>query len=47
MTALIPRPRADIAPGAIHIPGWLSRDEQRRLVAAGRLNVTLRESGLG
>ncbi len=36
MVALIPRPRAEIAPGAVHVPGWLSRDEQRRLVAACR-----------
>jgi DNA oxidative demethylase len=36
MTALIPRPRAEIAPGAVHVPGWLSRDEQRRLVEACR-----------
>jgi len=36
MTSLIPRPRAQIAPGAVHVPGWLSRDEQRRLVAACR-----------
>lgn len=36
MTALIRRPPAEIAPGAVHVPGWLSRDEQRRLVAACR-----------
>jgi DNA oxidative demethylase len=36
MTALIPRPRAEIAPGAVHVPGWLSRDEQRWLVDACR-----------
>ena len=36
MTALIRRPRAEIAPGAVHVPGWLSRGEQRRLVAACR-----------
>jgi DNA oxidative demethylase len=33
---LIPRPRTEIAPGAVHIPGWLSRDQQRRLVATCR-----------
>jgi alkylated DNA repair protein (DNA oxidative demethylase) len=36
MTALIPRPRAEIAPGAVHIPGWLRGDQQRELVAACR-----------
>jgi alkylated DNA repair protein (DNA oxidative demethylase) len=36
MTALMPRPRAEIAPGAVHIPGWLSHDQQRELVAACR-----------
>jgi DNA oxidative demethylase len=36
MTALIPRPRAEIAPGAVHVPGWLGRDEQRSLVASCR-----------
>ena len=32
--ALLPRPPAEIAPGAVHLPGWLSLDQQRRLVAA-------------
>ncbi len=36
MTALIQRPRAEIAPGAVHVPGWLSLDEQRQLVTASR-----------
>jgi len=36
VTALIPRPRAQIAPGAVHVPGWLGGDEQRRLVDACR-----------
>jgi alkylated DNA repair protein (DNA oxidative demethylase) len=36
MTALIRRPRAEIAPGAVHVPGWLDRDEQQRLVGACR-----------
>jgi DNA oxidative demethylase len=36
VTDLIPRPRTEIAPGAVHVPGWLSRDQQRRLVAACR-----------
>jgi DNA oxidative demethylase len=36
VTALIRRPRAEVAPGAVHVPGWLSTDEQAELVAAGR-----------
>ena len=36
MTALIPRPRAEVAPGAVHLPGWLTEDEQRDLVTACR-----------
>jgi DNA oxidative demethylase len=36
MTALIRRPRAEVAPGAVHVPGWLTVDEQRGLVAACR-----------
>lgn len=28
--------RVEIAPGAVHLPGWLSRDQQRRLVQACR-----------
>jgi alkylated DNA repair protein (DNA oxidative demethylase) len=36
VAALIPRPRAEVAPGAAHVPGWLSPAEQRRLVAACR-----------
>ena len=31
-----PGPRAEIAPGAVHVPGWLGPDEQRRLVEACR-----------
>jgi alkylated DNA repair protein (DNA oxidative demethylase) len=34
--SLIPRPRADIAPGAVHVPDWLGLDEQRKLVAVSR-----------
>lgn len=33
---LLPRERAEIAPGAVHVPDWLTVDEQRRLVAACR-----------
>jgi alkylated DNA repair protein (DNA oxidative demethylase) len=36
VTALIPRSRAEVAPGAVHVPGWLAPDEQRRLVVACR-----------
>ncbi|MBT2492443.1 alpha-ketoglutarate-dependent dioxygenase AlkB [Streptomyces sp. ISL-96] len=36
MTGLFPRERAQIAPGAVHVPGWLSVAEQRELVAACR-----------
>jgi alkylated DNA repair protein (DNA oxidative demethylase) len=36
VTALIPRPRAEVAPGAVHVPGWLTGDEQRDLVTACR-----------
>lgn len=36
MSALIPLPRAEIAPGAVHVPGWLSVDLQRDLVTACR-----------
>ncbi|MFG2721561.1 alpha-ketoglutarate-dependent dioxygenase AlkB family protein [Streptomyces sp. NPDC048416] len=33
----LPRPdRAEIAPGAVHVPGWLSPDGRRELVAACR-----------
>ncbi|MGW0698775.1 alpha-ketoglutarate-dependent dioxygenase AlkB family protein [Streptomyces sp. NPDC002867] len=33
---LFPRERAVIAPGAVHVPGWLPRDRQRELVEACR-----------
>jgi alkylated DNA repair protein (DNA oxidative demethylase) len=38
MTALFPahRPRAEIAPGAVHVPGWLPPADQRRIVEACR-----------
>ncbi|MFE5563468.1 alpha-ketoglutarate-dependent dioxygenase AlkB family protein [Amycolatopsis japonica] len=36
MDALIPRPRTEIAPGAMHVPDWLDLDGQRRLVEACR-----------
>ncbi|HET9255280.1 MAG TPA: alpha-ketoglutarate-dependent dioxygenase AlkB, partial [Pseudonocardiaceae bacterium] len=31
---LLPRSSAEVAPGAVHLPGWLSLDQQRRLVTA-------------
>lgn len=36
MTGLFARPSAEIVPGAVHLPGWLAVNEQRRLVAACR-----------
>jgi alkylated DNA repair protein (DNA oxidative demethylase) len=36
MSALMPRPRTEVAPGAVHVPGWLELDGQRRLVDACR-----------
>jgi alkylated DNA repair protein (DNA oxidative demethylase) len=36
VAALIPRPRAEIAPGAVHVPDWLDTGEQRDLVTACR-----------
>lgn len=36
MTALFPRPRTHPAPGAVHLPGWLTPEEQRALVTACR-----------
>ncbi|GAA2082599.1 alpha-ketoglutarate-dependent dioxygenase AlkB [Streptomyces albiaxialis] len=36
MDALLPRPRTVVAPGAVHVPGWLSTEDQRRLVEACR-----------
>lgn len=36
MSALIPRPRAEVAPGAVHLPGWLDPAGQAHLLAACR-----------
>lgn len=33
---LFPRDRAEIAPGAVHVPDWLDADDQRRLLEACR-----------
>ncbi|MEU3604986.1 alpha-ketoglutarate-dependent dioxygenase AlkB [Streptomyces sp. NPDC035033] len=33
---LFPRERAEVAPGAVHVPGWLPFERQRELVAACR-----------
>ncbi|RJT83436.1 alpha-ketoglutarate-dependent dioxygenase AlkB [Arthrobacter cheniae] len=34
--ALIPRPRRELAPGAVHLPGWLDAGRQRELVGLCR-----------
>lgn len=34
--ALFPRPRSVVAPGAVHVPGWLPPERQRELVEACR-----------
>ncbi len=36
MNALLPRPRVTLAPGAVHVPDWLSVADQRALVDACR-----------
>ncbi|MGW7078486.1 alpha-ketoglutarate-dependent dioxygenase AlkB family protein [Streptomyces sp. NPDC054866] len=36
MSALIPRPTTEIAPGAVHVPEWLTLAQQRELVTACR-----------
>lgn len=36
MNTLFPRPRTHPAPGAVHVPGWLSPAEQRDLLTACR-----------
>ncbi|WP_327369286.1 alpha-ketoglutarate-dependent dioxygenase AlkB family protein [Streptomyces sp. NBC_01217] len=36
MSGLFPRPRAVVAPGAVHVPGWLSPERQRELVVVCR-----------
>ncbi|MFG2330610.1 alpha-ketoglutarate-dependent dioxygenase AlkB family protein [Streptomyces sp. NPDC048604] len=36
MEGLFPRERAVVAPGAVHVPGWLPAARQRELVAACR-----------
>ncbi|HEY2762511.1 MAG TPA: alpha-ketoglutarate-dependent dioxygenase AlkB [Pseudonocardiaceae bacterium] len=36
MSELIPRERRTLAPGAVHVPGWLTLDQQRELVTACR-----------
>jgi DNA oxidative demethylase len=36
MNMLFGRMRAEIGPGAVHVPAWLTEDEQRDLVAACR-----------
>ena len=34
MCSLFGRERVEVAPGAVHVPDWLSAEQQRRLVAA-------------
>jgi alkylated DNA repair protein (DNA oxidative demethylase) len=36
MSSLFPRTRSTVAPGAVHVPDWLSLEQQRQLVAACR-----------
>ncbi|MFD3512683.1 alpha-ketoglutarate-dependent dioxygenase AlkB family protein [Streptomyces sp. NPDC058657] len=36
MSGLFSLPRAEVTPGAVHVPGWLSLAEQRELVVACR-----------
>jgi DNA oxidative demethylase len=36
MLSLFPRSRQEIAPGAVHIPSWLTMEQQQSLVAACR-----------
>ncbi|OEV03981.1 DNA repair protein [Streptomyces oceani] len=33
---MLPRPRATVAPGAVHVPGWLTTQRQAQLVTACR-----------
>lgn len=36
-TSLFPRDRREIAPGAVHVPDWLTIEQQRHLVAEARV----------
>jgi DNA oxidative demethylase len=36
MSALVPRERRELAPGAVHVPDWLTVEQQRELVEACR-----------
>jgi alkylated DNA repair protein (DNA oxidative demethylase) len=36
MESMIPRERVEITPGALHVPDWLTEEQQRRLVDAWR-----------
>jgi alkylated DNA repair protein (DNA oxidative demethylase) len=36
MSALVPRERRELAPGAVHVPDWLTGEQQRELVQACR-----------
>lgn len=46
MDSLIPRPRLEIAPGALHVPDWLDVERQRELVTACR-NWATPQAGFG
>lgn len=50
MSALIPRPTMEIAPGAVHVPQWLTLEQQRALVTEcrgwARGPVPIRHTGL-
>lgn len=35
-SSMFPRARSEVAPGAVHVPDWLSVDEQRRIVEEWR-----------
>jgi alkylated DNA repair protein (DNA oxidative demethylase) len=37
MTALFPRSRDEVSPGAVHVPDWLTPEQQRELVAHCRV----------
>lgn len=36
MPRLVPRERVELAPGAVHVPGWLDLDAQRQLASSCR-----------
>lgn len=36
LESLVPRPAVEVAPGAVHVPGWLTIEQQQELVVACR-----------